>query len=122
MPPHDRHSPGWTRFWRKAPCRMLKKLTGHAGLYSVGFPRMVPAAWTNCKRVKPVRPSPTFEIMNLTRSRKIIRPIVRNPDYRPAFAWVDAALVKNNYTEHEKTQFWLTKMFGRPPGAADNPK
>jgi hypothetical protein len=60
--------------------------------------------------------------MNPTRNRKIIRPIVHNPVYRPAFARVDAALVKNNYTEHEKTQFWLTKIFGRPPGKVVNPK
>jgi hypothetical protein len=60
--------------------------------------------------------------MNLTRNRKIIRPIVHNPAYRLVFERVDAALVKNNYTEHEKTQFWLTKMFGSPPGAAADPK
>jgi hypothetical protein len=87
----------------------LKKLTGCAGRYSAGFPRIV-------------RLGPTFEIMNLTRNGKVSRPIVRNPAYRPAFARVDAALAKNSLSEPEKTRLWLTKAFGKPPGTVVNPK
>jgi hypothetical protein len=60
--------------------------------------------------------------MKHTRNGKIARPVVRNPVYRSPFGRVDAALAKNIYSEHEKTQFWLTKMFGPPPDKADNPK
>lgn len=60
--------------------------------------------------------------MNLTCKRKMMRPIVRKLVYRSAFGRVDAVLAKNALSEHEKTQIWLTKIFGTPPDAAENPK
>jgi hypothetical protein len=60
--------------------------------------------------------------MNLVRNRRMTRPIVHNPVYRSAFARVDPVLAKNSYSEHEKTEFWLAKMFGRPPGKVVSPK
>ena len=60
--------------------------------------------------------------MNPIHNGKITRPIVRNPVHNSAFARVDAVLAKKTYSEHEKTQFWLTKMFGRPPGPVVNPE
>jgi hypothetical protein len=42
--------------------------------------------------------------------------------HRSAFARVDAVLAKNIYSESEKTELWLTKIFGRPPGNVVNPK
>jgi hypothetical protein len=58
----------------------------------------------------------------MARNGKNARPMVRHLAYRSAFELLDAVLAKNAYSEHEKTQFWLTKMFGRPPGKAVNPK
>jgi len=49
---------------------------------------------------------------------KSTRPLVRNAVYGQAIARLDLALAKNTHSglaEHEKTQLWLLKIFGRAP-------
>lgn len=49
----------------------------------------------------------------MTRTRKIARPVVRNPAYRQAFERLDAALEENTPSDYsEKTELLGMAMFG----------
>jgi hypothetical protein len=61
----------------------------------------------------------------MTHNVKPPRSLVCTAAYGHAFAQLDAALVENTHpdiTEHEKTQLWLLKIFGRAPDPEKIPK
>ena len=61
----------------------------------------------------------------MNRCQKHPQSRIKNPPCRQAFARLDTALAQNAHSdrsENLKTQLWLLKMFGRPPGTMEIPK